>query len=320
MQRVCAGTAGVDYFNASAEGASDSTVFRGIGAGDTAIGGISADRFGLEGGALAFGGGGGDQFHLAYGAARAAAGIDTIDGGAGTDGLYITINSSQLTTALRRELGRLDDFLQHDAATGAHFVSSLLRLDLTGVETASVRLDGTLRALSAVGIAPTATQLITNGGFEMGDFTGWTNSSFSADPYGYPANFVVTSGFLTPFNNYETPGSALGLFYALADNWGPGAQIISQAFTVPTGTGKLRLSFDLFDNNWSGVNAVNGGLDPSRALDRTAPPNQHIRVEVLDTTTATGPADTDPAHIAASIIVGGGTTAPKTPFAKSWGG
>src|SRR4051812_24354306 len=113
MQRIYVGTAGIKNFNASSESATDTTVFRGIGAGDNAIGGIGADRFALEGGALAFGGGGGDQFHIVFGAARAAAGIDTIDGGAGIDGLYITLGNSQLTAAFRGELGRLDDFLQH---------------------------------------------------------------------------------------------------------------------------------------------------------------------------------------------------------------
>src|SRR3954454_24456140 len=137
-QVIYNGTNGSNLFDASAEGVRDIAVFRALGGSDTAIGGAGADRFSSAGGADMFGGAGNDQFHIVFGPERAAASTDTIDGGTGTDGLYITISSAQLTSAFRGEMGRLDDFLQHEAGTGAHFDSSLLKLDITGVETAMV--------------------------------------------------------------------------------------------------------------------------------------------------------------------------------------
>ncbi|MCB4820356.1 putative Ig domain-containing protein [Roseicella aerolata] len=156
MQTVYAGTAGADSFDASTGRATDITVFRNLGANDTAIGGAGADRFSSTGtGASMSGGGGNDQFFIALsntpGGAR-----DSIDGGAGRDELIIAASSYQMTAAVQAELGRLAGFLAGAGDPDARFISDILRLDMTGVEVARVRLDGVLKTLAELLPGPTA--------------------------------------------------------------------------------------------------------------------------------------------------------------------
>ena len=150
-QYVYTGSAGNDYLNASALGAMDSAVFRGGAGDDTCIGGAGNDRF--DGGAGAdsmFGGGGSDAFFIVRdnvaGGAR-----DSIDGGTGIDLLNITISTYQLTDAVKAEIVRLRTYLAGD--TTQQFVSDIFHVDMVNVETANIRLDGTIKALADV-VAP----------------------------------------------------------------------------------------------------------------------------------------------------------------------
>ena len=152
-QIVYTGTAGDDLLDASGLGTADLAVFRAAGGSDTLIGSSGNDRFdGGTGADSMFGGAGNDQFFLSLdnvpGGAR-----DSIDGGLGTDQLIITMNGDQLTAANKAEVLRLNDFLNtHD--TSAHFVSDVLHLDVTGVETAILKLDGVNKALGDIFAAP----------------------------------------------------------------------------------------------------------------------------------------------------------------------
>jgi hypothetical protein len=115
------------------------------------------------------------------------------------------------------------------------------------------------------------TQLITNGGFETGDFTGW--STF--DQAGGSGSFFVLSGTTEPLSGMPTVGPASGTFYASSDQTGPGAHALIQSFTVPTLATSVILSFDMFANNWAGVTACPG------PLDYTIVPNECGRVDLL---------------------------------------
>ena len=161
IQRIYGGTSASGLLDASALGIGEYAVFRG-GAGDeTMLGSNGNDRFaGGAGTDFMFGGAGNDQFFIArnntVGGAR-----DTIDGGTGSDELIITASTYQMTDTFKAELLRLNDFtILHGGDSTAHFVSDILHVDMSGVENARVRLDGTMTTLDA--IAPR----IQNGNFE----------------------------------------------------------------------------------------------------------------------------------------------------------
>jgi hypothetical protein len=127
-----------------------------------------------------------------------------------------------------------------------------------------------------------AGELIVNGGFETGDFTGWT----VVDQTGGSGSWFVNNSTTAPLSGFATPGPASGSFYALTDQTGPGSHVLLQSFTVAAGS-TVNLSFDMFSNNQSGVKAAPGG--PSD-LDFNVVPNQHARVDIL--TAGASPFDT----------------------------
>lgn len=118
-----------------------------------------------------------------------------------------------------------------------------------------------------------AVQLITNGGFETGDFTGWTVS----DQAGSSGSFYIDDGDgVTPVSGQPTVGPSSGAFYAVSDQVGPGAHALIQDFTVPGAAGSVILTFDMFVNDWD-----SGPLVNPAGLDYTASGNQHGRVDLL---------------------------------------
>jgi hypothetical protein len=148
----------------------------------------------------------------------------------------------------------------------------------------SSRLAASIALLTLASYAGTAqgVDLITNGGFETGNFNGWTIASeFSATSYDNnvtaPAsNFYIQNNSLTtPVSGLSTIGPATGNFYAIADSTTPGANVLIQNFTVPLFTTALSLSFDMFTYDWFGNGATGTSLN---YLDT---PNQHVRVDLL---------------------------------------
>jgi hypothetical protein len=137
-------------------------------------------------------------------------------------------------------------------------------------------------SLAKVNAAPT--ELITNGGFETGNFTGWTVTDLAG---GSGTWSVDTLGTTTPISAFPTlAAGGAGTFYAVSDQGGPGTHSLIQPFTVPWPTLSATLSFDMFVNDQSGVGPI---INPA-GLDHTATPNQHARVDIL--TTAAGAFDT----------------------------
>jgi len=150
-----------------------------------------------------------------------------------------------------------------------------------------------------VAVSSRADQLITNGGFETGSFTGWllANQSNPSDISGGDHFYISTPGSLTPaidgFQFDTAANPAGGSFYAVTASDNPGAHALLQDFTVPTAATDLNLSFQMFVNDQSGIGSV---VDPS-GLDYTTggtfDANQHARVDILragadDLSTAAG--------------------------------
>lgn len=119
-----------------------------------------------------------------------------------------------------------------------------------------------------------ALELLTNGGFETGDFTGWTVTDLAG---GAGSFFIDGAAGFTPISIQGSAGPKTGAFYAVSDTTGPGTHALAQAFTVPGPAASVTLAFAMFVNDWSGVGPI---VDPV-GLDHTAGPNQHARVDVL---------------------------------------
>lgn len=152
-QIIYAGTDGDDLLDASSLAAGTFAAFRAVGGNDTLIGSDANDRFdGGEGADSMFGSGGNDQFFISLnntpGDPR-----DSIDGGQGTDQLVIILSDYQLTAANKAEILSLKEYLDaHDSS--AHFISDILHLDLTGVETALLKVDGVNMTLGSIANDP----------------------------------------------------------------------------------------------------------------------------------------------------------------------
>jgi hypothetical protein len=137
--------------------------------------------------------------------------------------------------------------------------------NLTALNKLSVAAAGTV--FLTLGMLTTGTaravQLITNGGFETGDFTGW-NVSIQPGSGSLPGSFFIddADGF-TPVSGQPTVGPASGSFYAVTDQDNPGAYALKQTFTVPGAASSVILSYDMFVNDWSGAGPIvnPSGLD-----------------------------------------------------------
>ena len=140
-------------------------------------------------------------------------------------------------------------------------------------------------------------ELITNGGFETGDFTGWTVTDQSG---GIGSWFIDNADGTTPFSGSATVGPAGGSFYAVTDQSGPGTHVLEQSFTVPVGSTSLMLSFDMFMNDWNSVDPI---VNPA-GLDYTSYPNQHARVDIM--TALASAFSISAADVVANLVAPGG--------------
>jgi hypothetical protein len=118
-----------------------------------------------------------------------------------------------------------------------------------------------------------ASPLLTNGGFETGNLSGWTVTGQAGSFPG--SNFFAVSGTNTPQSGLTTVGPASGTFYAVSDSRGAEAHALIQGFTVPSPASSVILSFSLFVNSYGGDTVNPIGLDISDG------PNQHARVDIL---------------------------------------
>lgn len=135
-------------------------------------------------------------------------------------------------------------------------------------------------ALSMAGAAH-AGELLTNGGFETGNFSGWSTNTLSGSNGLIGVSNTAAGGAL-PYTGTGTGGAAgpaSGSYYAFVDQGGPGGYEAWQSFSVsPNAT--VTYSFDLFSRDSSGAAPLNptffgqGGLGAEAA--------QYVRVDILD--------------------------------------
>jgi extracellular elastinolytic metalloproteinase len=108
--------------------------------------------------------------------------------------------------------------------------------------------------------ASTAVNLITNGGFETGDFSGWTVSLVGQN------GWRINNGQIDPISPATPEPPITGSFDAFTDPTGPGTRNITQTFTVPASVSQATLS-------WS---------DRIQNFGSSFASNQEFRVQVLD--------------------------------------
>jgi hypothetical protein len=174
-------------------------------------------------------------------------------------------------------------------------------INLNRTMTAAILGVGACVALSSETLA---TELIVNGGFETGDFTGWTVTDIA----GGSGSFFVVTGTSTPLSLLDTVGAASGAFYAVSDQTGPGTHALTQAFTVAPGMSSVLLTFQMFVNN---ANAL--AIIDAIGLDHDGPDNQHGRVDLL--TGAASAFDTG-AGVLANFYLGSDTGANPSPYSS----
>jgi hypothetical protein len=101
-------------------------------------------------------------------------------------------------------------------------------------------------------------QLITNGNFGTGAFSGWTVTTNDTPGNG---GWFVTNASITPLNGFPTVGPDGTTYYAVTDAYEPGSRALTQSFTVPVGTTSVVLSGDIFVNDWFGGSGTGGEVD-----------------------------------------------------------
>jgi hypothetical protein len=149
---------------------------------------------------------------------------------------------------------------------------------------------------AAVNIADAAS-LLANGGFETGDFTGWSVATQGV------GNWFVATGTQSPLNtSLPVAGAAEGLYFAITDQTRPGSYALTQAFTVPANAGFVQLSFQMFVDNFGAAGFGSSTAPYPLTFNNTALPNQHARVDLL--TASASAFDTAASSIVANFYLG----------------
>jgi hypothetical protein len=128
--------------------------------------------------------------------------------------------------------------------------------------------------LAVVGLFAFASSAVaasfTNGGFETGDFTGWT----VVNQAGSSGNWYVYTGTTSPASGATIAAPPEGTHAATSDQTNPGSHQLYQDVTLEPGA-KQTLTFTLYYKNNAGSFA-----SPS-TLDYNTFPNQQYRVDVM---------------------------------------
>jgi hypothetical protein len=147
---------------------------------------------------------------------------------------------------------------------------------------------------------PASAVTVINGGFESGDFTGWTHLNQA----GSAGDWFVDSGTTSPMNNYAIPAPPEGTFAAVTDTNSPGSHVLYQDLVLEAGSTHT-LNFTLYY-----ANQAFSFASPD-SLDKDVFPNQQYRVDVIDPTA--DPFSVDPADILATLF----RTMPGDPLAMT---
>jgi hypothetical protein len=117
--------------------------------------------------------------------------------------------------------------------------------------------------------------LIHNGDFETGTLASWTTQDQAGSDGTFQAESGTTLTTSDPFGIRPTVGPEAGS-YAITDEGGSGSHTLLQTFTVSGPVSSVRLSFDMFVDNYAGAASTPTTLDYT-IFD----PNQQARVDLL---------------------------------------
>lgn len=120
------------------------------------------------------------------------------------------------------------------------------------------RLAASLCLTLLIGAPVAGQELISNGGFETGDYTGWNVETWP----GSNGATQVTNVLVGPQSGQPQNGPFSGSFYSLSDQGGPGAYAISQVFNIASAPNSAILSFALYMNNWAAETTIGPDFDP----------------------------------------------------------
>jgi hypothetical protein len=148
-------------------------------------------------------------------------------------------------------------------------------------------------------VMASASDLILNGGFENG-LSGWTAATQLGNAYDeisepFAGYSPQGAGYVPPAVGFSVLDPYAGSFSALGDSNASSAYVLTQNFTLPSGTTSVVLSFWSYIFDWSGQSTVGNGL----AFDQL---NQHVRVDILRN--GVDAYTTAPADIVTSLFVG----------------
>ena len=171
--------------------------------------------------------------------------------------------------------------------------------DLRTISVGAVLAIIVLAATTPLRAAPV--ELITNGGFETGDFTGWTVTDAGSGSFEVLGGLTPPGGCPSP--DCDTPGPHTGQFYAVSWQDEPGTHALWQPFTVPGLANSVTFTFDMFVQTEADLAVF---LDPAGVAvldhfegvlgdggDDLPTDNQHARVDIMSSAslpfdTATG--------------------------------
>jgi hypothetical protein len=137
--------------------------------------------------------------------------------------------------------------------------------------------------LATFGSVAHAASVVTNGGFETGNFTGWT----VYNQPGGSGNWYVYSGTTSPVSSFTIPAPPEGKYAATSDQGGQGSHILYQNIDIPAGLTCTLSMYIYYENR-------NGSFYSPPTLDFTASPNQQYRIDLMTTgspITSVAPAD-----------------------------
>jgi hypothetical protein len=129
----------------------------------------------------------------------------------------------------------------------------------------------TAKVTSATGGISAAAD-VRNGGFETGDFSGWSRANRRfGDEIG---NWRVYEGTTSPLSEFIIAAPPQGIFAATTDQSGPGTHLLFRKITLKPGM-EHKLSFFLYYNNRA------EDFSTPKTLDFEGEPNQQYRVDIL---------------------------------------
>ncbi|MEW6146169.1 MAG: IPTL-CTERM sorting domain-containing protein [Thermodesulfobacteriota bacterium] len=143
-------------------------------------------------------------------------------------------------------------------------------------------------------------ELIENGSFETGDFTGWT---VIQEP-GSGGDWFVYSGILTPASSHTVLPPPVGEFAAVTDQGDPGSQVLYQDLDIPAGGGAECSVIVYYENPAEEFVTASD-------LSYQTTPNQQARIDIMD------PA-ADPFDVGAGVLLNLFQTNPGDPFSLGY--